>query len=283
MNPDSLNLNDNLVHAPSISNSNTRNSNLISPNLTLPIPVSFPPNNSSPLQSHVPPYIPPPPTMSHPMVTRSKAGISKPRIIHSLLPSECVSDLVEPSPYTQANRDPLWCSAMAEEYNALLSNNTWSLVPPPSGVNLIGTKWVFKLKFNADGSLSRQKCRLVAQGQHQQQGLDYDETFSHVVKPVTIRTALTLTASCAWPVHQLDIKNAFLHGLSTVRASLSMFIFKSGSAMTVLLLYVDDILLTASTSNLLCRLIDKLKGEFSMTDLGALNYFLGVSAVSHSH
>ncbi|GAA0176282.1 hypothetical protein LIER_29300 [Lithospermum erythrorhizon] len=148
----------------------------------------------------------PPPTTT--MITRSQNGISKPRILPSLLSSECVLDLVEPTSYSQASRDPLWRRAMADEYNALLTNDTWCLVPPP-GVNLIGTKWVFKLKFHADGSLSRRKCRLVAQGQHQQHGIDYDETFSPVVKPATIRSVLTMESSQNCPFASLMLKTLF--------------------------------------------------------------------------
>ena len=69
-----------------------------------------------------------------------------------------------------------------------------------------------KHKFHSDGSLARHKARWVVRGFSQQAGVDYDETFSPVVKPATIRTVLSIAASRAWPVHQLDVKNAFLHG-----------------------------------------------------------------------
>ncbi|GKC70111.1 ribonuclease H-like domain-containing protein [Tanacetum coccineum] len=72
--------------------------------------------------------------------------------------------------------------------------------------------WLFRHKYNADGTLSRYKARLVANGSTQLAGIDVDETFSPVVKPATIRTVLSLAISRHWPVHQLDVKNAFLHG-----------------------------------------------------------------------
>nr|GFB85572.1 ribonuclease H-like domain-containing protein [Tanacetum cinerariifolium] len=72
--------------------------------------------------------------------------------------------------------------------------------------------WLFKHKFHANGTLSRYKARLVANGSSQQQGIDVDETFSPVVKPATIRTVLSLAVSRKWPIHQLDVKNAFLNG-----------------------------------------------------------------------
>nr|GFA21046.1 hypothetical protein [Tanacetum cinerariifolium] len=102
---------------------------------------------------------------------------------------------------------------MLDEYNALIKNGTWILVPKPTGVNMVHSMWLFKHNFHANGTLSRYKARLVANGSSQQQGIDVDETFSPVVKPVTIRTVLSLVVSRKWPIHQLDVKNAFLNGL----------------------------------------------------------------------
>nr|GEW44821.1 ribonuclease H-like domain-containing protein [Tanacetum cinerariifolium] len=101
---------------------------------------------------------------------------------------------------------------MCDEYKALIDNNTWVLVPRPPNVNIVYSMWLYKHKYNANGSLNRYKARLVANGRSQQQGIDCDETFSHVVKPATIQTVLSLAVSRQWPIHQLDVKNAFLHG-----------------------------------------------------------------------
>jgi hypothetical protein len=101
---------------------------------------------------------------------------------------------------------------MQTEFNALLQNQTWSLVPPHPSHNIVGCKWVFKLKRKADGSIERHKARLVAKGFHQQAGVDYGETYSPVVKPTTVRTVLSLAYSAGWPMKQIDIQNAFLHG-----------------------------------------------------------------------
>ena len=79
-------------------------------------------------------------------------------------------------------------------------------------MNLVGCKWVYKIKRNADGLVTQYKARLVAKGFHQQARIDYDETFSPVVKPTTVRIILTLVAQFNWPLRQLDISNAFLHG-----------------------------------------------------------------------
>jgi hypothetical protein len=101
---------------------------------------------------------------------------------------------------------------MTDEFSALLSNNTWDLVPHPPGANVVTGKWIFKHKFRSDGSLERYKAQWVLRGFTQRPEVDFAETFSPVVKPVTIRTVLTVALSLDWPVHQLDVKNAFLHG-----------------------------------------------------------------------
>jgi len=101
---------------------------------------------------------------------------------------------------------------MQDEFSALLSNHTLDLVPRPSRSNVVTGKWVFKHKFKADGSLERYKAHWVLRGFTQRPGIDYDETFSPVVKLATVRTVLSLAISRKWPVHQLDVKNAFLHG-----------------------------------------------------------------------
>nr|GEV11065.1 ribonuclease H-like domain-containing protein [Tanacetum cinerariifolium] len=111
-----------------------------------------------------------------------------------------------------SHTDPNWKQAMCDEYKALIDNNTWIIVPRPPNVNIVCSMWLYQHKYNADGSLNWYKARLVANGRSQQQGIDYDEIFSHVVKPVTIRTVLSLAVSREWTIHQLDVKNAFLHG-----------------------------------------------------------------------
>ena len=101
---------------------------------------------------------------------------------------------------------------MDEEFQALQKQGTWALVPTPSTKNIVGCKWVYKLKYNSDGSIFRYKARLVAKGFHQQYGVDFDETFSSVVKPPIVRLILSLVVSLNWPLRQLNVKNAFLHG-----------------------------------------------------------------------
>ena len=101
---------------------------------------------------------------------------------------------------------------MDAEFQALQRQHTWSLVPAPPHVNLVGCKWVFKLKLNSDGSISRYKARLVAKGFHQQAGVNFHETFSPMIKPTIVRLVLAIALSCQWELRQLDVSNAFLHG-----------------------------------------------------------------------
>jgi len=140
------------------------------------------------------------------MRTRGKASFRQPVTL------QAVSLLPLSRTYRAALADPNLRVAMQDEFSALLSNHTWDLVPRPSRSNVVTGKWVFKHKFKADGSLERYKARYVLRGFTQRPGIDYDETFSPVVKPATVWTVLSLSVSRKWPVHQLDVKNAFLHG-----------------------------------------------------------------------
>ncbi|GKC30312.1 ribonuclease H-like domain-containing protein [Tanacetum coccineum] len=137
-------------------------------------------------------------TNTHHMVTRAKFGISKP-----LEHMNCHVTTTSPLPrsHLHALYDLNWQKAMADEYNALISNKTWALVPRQANVNVVHSMWLFRHKFNADGSLSMYKTWLVANGQSQQQGIGCDETFSLVVKPAMICTVLSLTVSRDWPIH----------------------------------------------------------------------------------
>ena len=101
---------------------------------------------------------------------------------------------------------------MEDEYNALIKNQTWTLIPHDQNYKHIGNKWVYKVKENPDGTINRYKARLVMKGFLQTPGLDFNETFSPVVKAATIRIILTLAVNNDWMLRQVDINNAFLNG-----------------------------------------------------------------------
>uniref|UniRef100_A0A8R7UMI0 Reverse transcriptase Ty1/copia-type domain-containing protein n=1 Tax=Triticum urartu TaxID=4572 RepID=A0A8R7UMI0_TRIUA len=267
------------------------------------------------------------------MTTRAKRGFGIPARRLNLLASTSTISPV-PKTYRSALHDPHWLEAMRSEFDAFKQNDTWELVPRPPSCNVVLGKWLFRHKFHADGSLARYKARWVCRGFSQQPGIDYDETFSPVVKPSTIRAVLSIATSSHWPIHQLDVKNAFLHGTLTetvycqqpqgfedpsfpdhvclLKKSLyglkqaprawfsrfatyiqtlgflpsksdsSLFTYHSDNATAYLLLYVDDIILTCSSTTFLNSLIASLRSEFSMTDLGALHHFLGITVTRSS-
>ncbi|KAI0494791.1 hypothetical protein KFK09_024934 [Dendrobium nobile] len=153
---------------------------------------------------------------SHPMTTRSKTGSLKPRSRLNLLHSHNVIDVhTDPTTFTEASKSLHWRQAMVVEVLALQKQGTWSLVEPPANATILGSKWTFRTKYLTDGSIGKYKARLVAQGNNQEYGLDYTETFSHEVKLPTIRIMLTLALYNNWTVQQLDVANAFLHGKLT--------------------------------------------------------------------
>ena len=202
-------------------------------------------------------------------------------------------------------------------------------------MHVIGSKWVFKTKLKPDGSLDRLKACLVAKGYHQIDGVDYSETYSPVIKPGTIRMIISIALIRDWPLRQLDVKNAFLHGnisedlymqqppgmadgefpthVCKLQKALyglkqaprawfdrfstfllqygffcslsdpSLFILHSDYSSLILLLYVDDMLITGSTPTLVSNFISLLSSEFAMKDLGPIHHFLGMEITPTSN
>jgi hypothetical protein len=256
------------------------------------------------------------------MVTRRAAGVLRP-VDRLILVADTTTTPLDASPVPSSVRtaltDPHWRRAM-EEYATLLSNHTWDLVPCPPGTNVVTGKWLFRNKLTSDGSLDSYKARWVLRGFTQRPRVNYDETFSPVVKFATVRAVLSLALSRNWAIHQLDVKNAFLHDTLTetvycsqptgfvdearpdlvcrlnrslyslkqaprawysrfasylasisfveAKSDTSLFIYRRGDDTVFLLLYVDNIVLTTSTADLLQRTNVALQREFAMKDLG---------------
>lgn len=118
----------------------------------------------------------------------------------------------EPVNYTQAANDTNWKKAMMQEMNSIEANDTWKLTNLPPGQKIIGLKWIYKLKKDANGKVVKYKARLVAKGYVQEHGIDFDEVYAPVTRLETVRLLLALEAKNQWEVHHLDVKTTFLNG-----------------------------------------------------------------------
>jgi hypothetical protein len=119
----------------------------------------------------------------------------------------------EPSTFEEATGRQVWRDAMMEEYNSIMKNGVWEVVPRPEGNSVVTSRWLYKLKHVADGSIEKYKARFVAQGFSQVEGVDYDETFVLVARYTSIRAVISIAAEMGWKIHQMDVKIAFLNGL----------------------------------------------------------------------
>ncbi|WVZ66155.1 hypothetical protein U9M48_015421 [Paspalum notatum var. saurae] len=239
-----------------------------------------------------------------------------------------------PNDWRAAKQDPRWKEAMKEELLALQKNQTWELVPFPTGKRAVGCKWVFTVKQTPEGKVDRYKARLVAKSYSQTYGIDYDETFAPVAKMSTLRTLISCAANFGWPLHQLDVKNAFLHGdlqekvymeippgfmnkhtigkVCRLKKSLyglkqsprawfdrfrraicdmgymqcngdhTVFYKHRRSHITILTVYVDDIIITGDDTEEIRHLKKELGKAFEVKDLGQLRYFLGIEVARSS-
>ncbi|RVW57066.1 Retrovirus-related Pol polyprotein from transposon TNT 1-94 [Vitis vinifera] len=227
----------------------------------------------------------------------------------------------------EAFKYPKWKAAVDEEVRALEKNGTWEITDLPRGKKPVGCKWIFTVKYKADGNVDRYKARLVTKGFTQSYGIDYQETFAPVAKLNTVRVLLSLAANLDWSLHQLDVKNAFLNGdleeevymdipaglettsnfnkVCRLRKSLyglkqsprawferftkvvkgygfvqcqsdhTLFVkhFPEGK-LAIIIVYVDDIILTGDHEEKIDLLKKLLTKEFEIKDLGNLKYFL---------
>lgn len=121
----------------------------------------------------------------------------------------CNVAVCEPANYEEARKNQKWVAAMKEELSMIEKNETWIMVKRPKRRKVIGVKWVFRTKLNADGSINKHKARLVVKGYSQVFGVDYSDTFAPVARLDTIRLLLAISAQMNWRVYQLDVNQLF--------------------------------------------------------------------------
>jgi hypothetical protein len=119
----------------------------------------------------------------------------------------------EPTCFEEAIQKKEWADAMTEEYQSIIKNDVWEIVPRPKSKDVVSSKWLFKIKHAADGSIEKYKARFVARGFSQKEGIDYEETFAPVARYTSIRTIIALAAKMKWKLHQMDVKTTFLNGV----------------------------------------------------------------------
>uniref|UniRef100_A0AAV1TG08 Integrase catalytic domain-containing protein n=1 Tax=Peronospora matthiolae TaxID=2874970 RepID=A0AAV1TG08_9STRA len=240
------------------------------------------------------------------------------------------TDLAEPVTFQDAingTDQAHWRNAVKAELKSMHLRGVFRAAKLPRGQGAIGTKWVFKIKRKADGLIEKFKARLVAKGFKQKYGIDYTETFSPVVKYVTLRMVIAITKSFDWPLDQLDVVTVFLYGVMKEKVYCmipegvemdgdfdclelveAIYCLKQASRVwnetfdefvcfigfevsafdpclyikvvdghcVLVLVYVDDVLVTGSSLELIAQTKADLKTRFEMTDSGKCTFVLGI-------
>ncbi|CAI7874738.1 unnamed protein product [Closterium sp. NIES-54] len=182
-----------------------------------------------------------------------------------------------------------WKKAMESELKSIAQNSTWELVELPEGRKAITSKWLFKIKSDANGNIKRYKSILVAKGYQQKEKVDNKELFAPVVKPTTLRTLLAGATIKGWVVKQMDVTTAFLNGvleeeifmaqpegLHSLNGHHSLFMLGEGEQRSFMVVYVDDILIFSPSSDLVKEVMLKLQDKFKCKALGDVSFYLGL-------
>ncbi|RVX15720.1 Retrovirus-related Pol polyprotein from transposon RE1 [Vitis vinifera] len=186
-----------------------------------------------------------------------------------------ISSVHEPKNFHEANSQPMWRKSMDDELKALEETNTWNIVHLPPGKHVVGCRWVIHTTF----------C------------VDYKETFAPVAKMSTVKILLSVAANHGWSLSQMDVKNAFLHGEleeevymkippghplcgDPSRVYSSLYVQTGQTEKLMVLIYVDDLIITGSNADSIAALKKKLQGKFPVKDLGPLKYFLGIEVAT---
>ena len=102
---------------------------------------------------------------------------------------------------------------MVEQYSSIMKNDVWEVVPRHQARSIVGSRWTYKIKYVADGSIEKYKSRIMAKGYAQKEGINYEETFTPVAKYTSIKSVISHAAQMGWEIHQMDVKTAFLNGV----------------------------------------------------------------------
>ena len=126
-----------------------------------------------------------------------------------------MSDLIENEPtcFVEYIQKKEWVDSMKEEYQSIIKNDVWEIVPKPKNKDVVSSKWIYKIKHVVDKSIEKHKERFVAHGFSQNEGIDYEETFAPVAKYTSIRTMIALATMMKWKLHHMDVKTTFLNGV----------------------------------------------------------------------
>eukprot|EP00253_Pinus_taeda_P014831 PITA_14831 len=198
-----------------------------------------------------------------------------------------------PSSYEEVASQQVGKEAMMEEYSSIIKNDVWEVVPRLEGKSVVTSRWLYKIKHATDGSIEKFKARFVVRGFSQVEGDDYEETFAPVARYTSIRSIIWIAAEMGWKIHQMDVKTAFLDGFiqeevyieqpqgfeqlgfTKSEADLNLYFIVVGEEPLILVLYVDDLIITGAE-----RLIEGYKRdldlEFEMKDITLMHYFLGL-------
>jgi hypothetical protein len=139
--------------------------------------------------------------------------VKRPKPFSSYMDLMC--DLLEKEPtcFEEAIQKKEWEDSMTEEYQSIIKNDVWEIVPRPNSKDVVSSRWLFKIKHDVDGSIEKYKTRFVARGFSQKEGIEYEETFAPVARYTSIRTIIALTAKMKWNLHHMDVKTTFLNGV----------------------------------------------------------------------
>jgi len=262
------------------------------------------------------------------IIGQIQKGVSTRNFVSNLCKHMAFLSQIEPKSVGEALKDESWIVAMQDELNQFTKSEVWTLVPQSDCMNVIGTRWIYRNKLDEAGVITRNNGRLVAKGYNQEEGIDYDETFTLVARLEVVRPLLAFACMSGFKLFQMDVKSAFLNGFINEEVYVSqppgfedhqhpnhvcklkkalyglkqtprqwyerlsnfllshnyergkidksIFIKKSKFAIILVQIYVVDIIVGAINDCLCEEFLAAMQGEFEMSMMGELSFFLGL-------